>query len=242
MRWVVGDVQGCARELEALLEEVSFDAARDELVSVGDLVNKGPDSLAALRLWHDVGGRGVLGNHDVYALCAHSGRMQRRPSDTLQALLDAPDAQELLDSLRALPVMLQLPGRGTDGGAATWVVHGGVHPAWHDLEATAARLDARPHDDDWLLGPEVSFAMRVRCCTPDGEMSDHVGPPEACPAPYQPWDAFYRGESRVVHGHWAMRGHYRSANTIGLDSGCVYGRELTAWCLEEDRIVSIPAR
>ncbi len=65
MRWVVGDVQGCARELEALLEAVRFDPARDELVSVGDLVNKGPDSLAVLRLWHDVEGRGVLGNHDV---------------------------------------------------------------------------------------------------------------------------------------------------------------------------------
>ena len=128
MRWVVGDVQGCARELEALLEAVRFDSARDELVSVGDLVNKGPDSLAVLRLWYDVGGRGVLGNHDVYALCAYSGRMERRPSDTLQALFDAPDAQELLDALRALPVMLKLPDRSGDG-ASTWVVHGGVHPA-----------------------------------------------------------------------------------------------------------------
>ena len=238
MRWVVGDVQGCARVLEALLEQVRFDPGRDQLVSVGDLVNKGPDSLAVLRLWRDLGGLGVLGNHDVYALCAHGGRMRRRPSDTLQALFDAPDAAELLDALRASPVMLRL----VDDGAETWVVHGGLHPHWTDLAATAARLDAPRHDDDWLLGPEVSFAMRVRCCTPDGELSDHDGPPEDCAPPYRPWDEFYRGEARIVHGHWARRGHYRSGNVIGLDSGCVYGRELTAWCLEEDRIVRVPAR
>lgn len=238
MRWVVGDVQGCVRELEALLEQVRFDAARDELICVGDLVNKGPDSLAALRLWRDVGGRGVLGNHDVYALCAHSGRMERRASDTLQPLFDAPDCSELLDALRALPILLELP----DGGAGTWVVHGGIHPHWTDLPATATRLDAPHHDDDWLLGPEVSFAMRVRCCTSEGEPSDHEGPPDACPAPFRPWGEFYRGAARIVHGHWAWRGHYRSGNVIGLDSGCVYGRELTAWCLEEDRVVSVPAR
>lgn len=207
MRWVVGDVQGCARELEALLEEIRFDASRDELVSVGDLVNKGPDSLAVLRLWRGLGGRAVLGNHDVYALCAHSGRLPRRPSDTLQALFDAPDAQELLDALRASPVLLRLD----DAGAGTWVVHAGLHPHWTDLEATAARLDSARHDDAWLQSPEVSYAMRVRCCTAQGEMSDHDGPPGECPPPYRPWDAFYRGEARIVHGHWAWRGQDRKS-------------------------------
>jgi bis(5'-nucleosyl)-tetraphosphatase (symmetrical) len=232
MRWVVGDVQGCARELEALLEAVRFDRGRDELVSVGDLVNKGPDSLAALRLWRDVGGRGVRGNHDVYALRAYAGRAKRRRSDTLQALFDAPDADELLGALGALPVLLRVD----DAGAGTWVVHAGIHPGWRDLDAAAARIDGVPDDD-----PEVAFAMRVRCCTPEGEMSDHDGPPEDCPPPYRPWDELYRGDATIVHGHWAWRGHYRSRNVIGLDSGCVYGRELTAWCLEEDRVVQVPA-
>ncbi len=239
MHWVVGDVQGCARELEDILERVRFDPARDELICTGDLINKGPDSLDALRLWRDVGGRGVIGNHDVYGLCAHSGRWERRP-DTLDALFRAPDGDELLALLRALPPLLHL--HGGDGGPGTWIVHGGLHPEWHDLHATAARLDAGPHDDDWLLGAEVSFAVRARCCTAGGEMSDHDGPPEECPEPFRPWTDFYTGAARVVHGHWAWRGHYREGNTIGLDSGCVYGRELTAWCLEEDRVESVPAR
>jgi bis(5'-nucleosyl)-tetraphosphatase (symmetrical) len=68
---------------------------------------------------------------------------------------------------------------------------------------------------------------------------DDPGPPEVCKGSYRPWDAFYRGDDLVVHGHWARRGHYRGERTLGLDSGCVYGGPLTAWCLEEDRIVSI---
>ncbi len=243
MHWVVGDVQGCARELEDLLAAIGFDASRDRLVSVGDLVNKGPDSLEALRLWRDAGGVGVIGNHDVYALCARSGRWERGDDDTLDALFDAPDADELLGVLRALPVLLHLdlPDDGA-GGAGTWVVHAGLHPHWTDLHAVAERLNGGTHDDDWLLRSEVAFATRVRCCTADGQPSEQVGPPEIYADPYRPWNEFYTGQARVAHGHWAHRGHCRHGRTIGLDSGCVYGRELTAWCVEEDRIVQVPAR
>ena len=78
MRWLVGDLQGCARQLDALLSEVSFDPARDELWCLGDLVNRGPDSLETARLWRDVGGRGVLGNHEVYALLVRAGAWPRK--------------------------------------------------------------------------------------------------------------------------------------------------------------------
>jgi bis(5'-nucleosyl)-tetraphosphatase (symmetrical) len=238
MRWIVGDVQGCARELDELLRTIRFDAANDELWSVGDLVNRGPDSAAAVRLWRDVGGRGVLGNHEQYLLQAHAGRWPRKP-DTLQGLFDAPDAAELIGLLRALPVLRRLPA----GTAArdVWVIHAGVHPRWTDLAAKMADFDAHHDDDDFLERDDVKFAVRVRCCTADGERSKWDREPEGCTPPHAPWDAFYRGDALVVHGHWAWRGHYRGARTIGLDSGCVYGGKLTAWCMEEDRIVQVPS-
>lgn len=239
MRWVVGDVQGCVRELEDLLTEISFDDGRDELWLAGDIINRGPESLATLRLWRSVGGCSVIGNHEVYALCARSGRWPRKP-DRLQAVYDAADADELLDQLRVLPVLAHLPP--TDGGREAWVVHGGVRPGWTDLHAVAQRLDANPHDDAWLVSDDVSFATRVRCCTPDGERIKWDGAPTGCPAGSRPWDELYAGATLIVHGHWARRGHYRGPRTIGLDSACVYGGKLTAWCQQDDTIVQVPCR
>lgn len=237
VRWLVGDVQGCARELDALLELVRFDPARDELWCLGDLINRGPDSLATLRLWRDVNGRGVIGNHEVYALCAASGRWPRK-RDSLHDLMLADDRDDLFARLRRLPVLAKLPAAGAPAGDV-WIVHAGLHPCWTDLDALAARLDVAAHDDDWLESDEVSFMTRVRCCTVDGQRSRFDARPEDCPPPFHPWDSLYRGELLVVHGHWAWRGHYRGSRTLGLDSGCVYGGPLTAWCLEEDRVVQV---
>ncbi|PRQ08380.1 metallophosphoesterase [Enhygromyxa salina] len=236
MRWIVGDLQGCARELDALLAAIAFDPARDQLWAAGDLINRGPDSLGVLRRWRELGGRGVIGNHEIYALCARAGRWPRKP-DTLDELFAAPDAEQLFASLRALPALAFLPG--LEGGRDVWLVHAGIDPRWHDLHAAAARINAGEHDDDWLQSDEVSFATRVRCCTASGERNRFDGAPEGCPPPFQPWDSFYAGDALIVHGHWARRGHYRGPNTIGLDSGCVYGGPLTAWCLEEDRVVQV---
>lgn len=236
MRYVVGDVQGCARELERLLRMVRFDPAHDELWSAGDLVNRGPDSAAAARLWRDIGGKGVLGNHGVYALCARSGRWPRK-RDTLQGLYDDPDADELLALLRALPVLAFLESQGE--GPDAWLVHGGLHPKWTDLAQVAARVNAGPHDDDWLNSEDVNFATRVRCCDREGNRSKYDREPEGCPPGYWPWDALREPGTLVVHGHWARRGHYRNAVALGLDSGCVYGGPLTAWCQEEDRIIQV---
>lgn len=239
MRWIVGDVQGCAAELEALLEAMRFDEGTDELWCTGDVINRGPDSLAAVRLWHGLGGRGVLGNHEVYACRVHSGRSPRKP-DTLDELFSAPDRDEIFRRLRSLPVLAHLPGDATVREA--WIVHAGLHPAWRDLHATAKRLNAKPHDDDWLESPEISFATRVRCCTSAGERSRHNRAPEDCPPPFRPWEDFYDGDPLIVHGHWAWRGVHRGPNTLGLDSGCVYGGPLTAWCQDEDRIVQVDSR
>jgi bis(5'-nucleosyl)-tetraphosphatase (symmetrical) len=239
VRWLVGDVQGCARELDELLRRVRFDPGRDELWCLGDLVNRGPDSLAALRLWRDVGGRSLLGNHDIYALLARSRRRVRRP-DQLDELFAAPDCDDLLGRLRAEPVLVRLPGAA--GGPDVVIVHAGLDPRWRELDAIARELAAGPHDDEWLESEPVGFATRVRCCTADGRRSPHNGPPQECPAPFRPWDEFYRGTELVVHGHWARRGYYRGERTMGLDSACVYGGSLSGWCLEEDRLVQVPAR
>lgn len=237
MIWVVGDVHGCARSFEALLREIRFEPARDTLWCVGDLVNTGPASAATLRLWRDVSGRTVLGNHDAYALLARSGAVERRP-DRLDELFAAPDCDALLARLRTMPVFAELPGAA--GAPATWLVHGGLNPTWRDPRRILGGNG--PHDDAWLSGPDVRFATRVRACSSDGELGRYAGPPEDCPQGFRPWDEFYSGEALVVHGHWAMRRHYRNGRVIGLDSGCVYGGELTAWCLDEDRIVQVTKR
>ena len=235
MRWVVGDIQGCVREFEALLREIAFDPTRDELWALGDLINRGPETAATVRLWRDVGGKGVIGNHEVYALCARTGRWPRK-EDELQAFFDAPDADVLLASLRELPLLVYLEG---EGGPDAWLVHGGIHPEWNDLHALARSVQARPHDDDWLDSPEVSFATRVRCCDRRGKRIKWNGPPETCPPTHRPWYSFYGGDTLVVHGHWATHGYYRGSNTMGLDSACVYGGPLTAWCQQEDRVVQV---
>ena len=239
MRWVLGDVQGCARELDDLIKWVRLDPERDELWCLGDLVNRGPDSVAALRLWHDTGGRGILGNHDVNALLAAAG-LRKRKNDTLDDLFEAPDREELLAKMRALPVLVHLPAPA-EGGPDAWIVHAGLLPGWTDLPRLAAEINDAEHDDDWLRSDAVSAATRLRFCTAEGEASRETGPPHAGIEPFRPWDDFYRGDTLVVHGHWARRGYYRTERTMGLDTGCVYGGPLTAWCQDEDRIVQVPS-
>ena len=238
MRWFIGDVHGCARTLEDLVRAARVDLARDEVWFVGDLVNRGTDSAAALRLVRDLGGRGVLGNHDLYALRALAGEVERETDDTLDDLASAADGAELRAFLSGWPALQLLPG-GPNGGIC--LVHAGIHPRWTDLEAMASRLAgaltlSRARDAD------LAFAVLARCCTPAGELVSPRDPKGECPGPARPWDDFYTGERLVVHGHWARRGLYRGERALGLDSGCAWGGALTAWCAEEDRILQVPSR
>ena len=221
MRWLVGDLQGCVKPFERLLKEIRFDAQRDELWCLGDLVNRGPESAAVLRLWNDLGGHGILGNHDVYALLANSGAWKRK-RDTLDDLFAANDREALFESMRRLPLMLYLPA-SVDNTPDVWIVHAGLLPGWTELERLSVAVNETDHDDAWLQSDAVSVATRVRCCTREGQLSRATGPPEVCADPFRPWDSYYRGE-----------------RTLGLDSGCVYGGPLTAWCQDEDRIVQVP--
>ena len=236
MHWVIGDIHGCREPLERLLERIAFDPADDTLWSTGDLVNRGPDSLGVLRLWFQLDGRGVLGNHDVYALQAAAGGRRQR-TDDLDALLHADDAATLLGRLATWPILLRLPVSAA--GGRSWLVHGGLHPEWHDLDGVAARFDLLEGPGRRLRDPDLRFATRVRYCRQDGTLSKVDAAGSALDAEARPWDDWYAGAERVVHGHWAQRGHYVGRRTLGLDSGCVYGGALTAWCVEEDRIVQV---
>ena len=198
-RIFVGDIQGCSAQLAALLDATGFVRGRDQLVPVGDMVNKGPDSPGVLDLLMRIDARPVLGNHDLHWLDKGKG-------DAAQlAWLRSQPAVRIYDDLVA--------------------VHAGLHPDWGEDRLAA------------LTAAEVHYAVNVRYCDASGAQPERDWPPPG--PPYRPWDDFYRGSKRVVFGHWARRGLVVRPHCIGLDTGCVYGGELTAWIAEEDRLVAV---
>jgi bis(5'-nucleosyl)-tetraphosphatase (symmetrical) len=242
---VVGDVQGCCDELEDLLELVGFNAGIDDLISVGDLVNKGPRSLDALRLVRGLGGEMVLGNHEIHLLEIAAG--EPRYDDTMEDVLAAEDLPQLIDWIVDRPeplVMLR------DGWA---VVHAGLPPRfnlnedarrendivraiWWSEEPLARRVAAI------RATPSVQFLTRVRYCNQAGERPEDDDAEE--PPGFVPWFDVREPGSKVAFGHWARLDPARAArpHLRFLDTGCVYGRALTGWLVEEDRLVSVPAR
>lgn len=232
LRVFVGDVQGCADELDDLLEQIDFDPARHALYFAGDLVNRGPASSRALRRAIDSGAEAVLGNHDLHLLAAAAGLREARPMDTLAEVLDCPDAAALLEWLRNRPLVLE------------WddliLVHAGLRPGWTQPRRVAAPLEARlaagelPLDD-----PDLAFFTRARHCDASGRRPRD----EWNPGPgFAPWDYWYSRDRTLVCGHWAGRGVVVRNGLRALDSACVWGGELTAWIAEENRLVSVPAR
>jgi bis(5'-nucleosyl)-tetraphosphatase (symmetrical) len=230
-RIFIGDVQGCDHELELLLEQLRFDPAQHELWFVGDLVNRGPDSLAVLRRVRSAGARTVLGNHDLHLLGLADGSRRARADDTLDDVLQAPDREELLDWLRQQPLV-----QSWDDLIA---VHAGLHPDWNDPDAVA-----RPLEDEIRSGtvpwsdPSLSFLTRVRQCDSRGRRPEDARPPRGG---FSPWDRFYRGKRTVVCGHWAQRGLFTKGRVRSLDTGCVWGGALSAWIATTDKVVSVPA-
>lgn len=230
-RIFVGDLQGCREEFEELLEAVRYDPAGDSLHPVGDLVNRGPDSLGALRLCRALGAEPVLGNHDVHLLRQWRDPAWRGRRTTLEAILAADDGEALLRWLEERPLVL--------GWDDVVCLHAAVHPLWGDPVETVAGRSPYDAGDD-----VVEFAVRARYCDADGIEPASDWPPPG--DPFRPWDEFWRDRAderrTVVFGHWARRGLVELERTRGLDAGCVYGGELAAWIAEDDRIVRVPAR
>ncbi len=191
--YAIGDLQGCAASFDALLDHVRFDPAHDRAWLVGDLVNRGPDSLGALRRVVGLGDAAavVLGNHDLHLLAVAAGVRRAGRDDTLDALLSAPDADALLDWLRHRP----MAHRATLGDADVLMVHAGVLPGWNadDTMRRAAELEAALRSDGWrealatMFGNEpdrwrddlagadrlraiVNVLTRLRFCSADGRI------------------------------------------------------------------------
>jgi len=259
--YAIGDVQGCADELQALLAQVDFQPGRDRLWFVGDLVNRGPKSLEALRFVRALGGNAVvvLGNHDFHLLCLAQEFAKKRADDTLDEVLAAPDAPQLLDWLRQRPLM------HVESGYA--MVHAGLLPQWsleqaqalaREVEAALRGLrhveflehlyGARPRawrDDlaGWdRLRVIVNAMARLRFCSADGEM-DLAATGKDAPTGMRPWFEFRpAGERPIVCGHWSALGLKLTEKLAALDSGCVWGGCLSALRLEDRRLFQLPCR
>lgn len=242
--YAIGDVQGCGRSLDALLDRIAFDPARDQAWFAGDLVNRGTASLAALRRVIGLGdaARMVLGNHDLHLLARAAGA-RARPGDTLDDILGAPDRDALVDWVRQRPLAIH---------ADRWLmVHAGLNPHWSltDTLAAAARIEAQLRGSDWgaldLRGDTVAWLTRARLVYPDGAPAwGFKGPPEAAPTDEVPWytrsAVVQDGAITVLFGHWAALGFRRGPGFVSLDTGCVWGRRLTAYRLDDGAVFDVP--
>lgn len=261
--WAIGDIQGCLDPLQRLLTRVRFDPGVDRLWLVGDLVNRGPDNVGVLRLLMGLGDRvqAVLGNHDLHALAVAEGCRPAGRGDTLQDLLAAPDRDDLLAWLGDLPLLHR---------EGPWLmVHAGLAPEWTEDRAQslaeelqeALRGPARrpllsslsQAPDRWregLCGLErwrflTAAFTRIRACDARGRLlRDYTGPASGLPSGFAPW--FAHPHSRdpaltVLFGHWAALGLSQGAGWAALDTGCVWGRQLTAMRLEDGLTVSVEA-
>lgn len=263
--YAIGDIQGCFTALQALLRQFDFDPGRDRLWLVGDLVNRGPDSLAVLRWARDLGDVAVtvLGNHDLHLLAVAKGFVPAHRSDTIQDVLAAPDRTELLDWLRRQRLFHR------EGEYA--LVHAGLLPQWTVEKAAdlAGEVETILRGDDYLdflsrmYGNEprhwrddlhgigrlrmITNAMtRLRFCTPDGEMEfAHKGLPENAPAGYLPWyevPGRASAEATVIFGHWSALGLQVRSSLIALDTGCLWGGNLTALRLEDRQVFQVSCK
>ena len=261
--YAIGDLQGCLRPLERLIATLAFDPSRDRLWFVGDLVNRGPDSLECLRFVKALGDAAltVLGNHDLHLLCVAEGVEKKRRRDTLDAILGAPDREELLHWLRHRPLM------HVEGGFA--LVHAGLLPEWTVVKARglAAEVEAELRSADYrallsrmygdqpdrwrdgLKGDErfrviVNAMTRLRVCDAEGAMVlGFKGEPGEASEAWTPWFDMPGRCSRdhaIVCGHWSAMGLRIRADLLALDSGCVWGRSLTAIRLRDRAIYEAP--
>lgn len=260
--YAIGDIQGCFGALRKLLAAISFDSGCDRLWLVGDLVNRGPGSLATLRFVRNLGDAAitVLGNHDLHLLMVANNLAKPKRSDTLGELLAAPDREELLHWLRQQPLM------HTDGEYA--MVHAGLLPSWNLAKAASLAREAeaalRADDyrdflaglygnqpDEWSdelsgvarLRVVINAFTRLRLCSRNGKMEfSHKAEPEKAPPGLLPWFDVPDRASRaatVIFGHWSALGLRVQTNLLALDSGCQWGGSLSAVRLEDRRVFQV---
>jgi bis(5'-nucleosyl)-tetraphosphatase (symmetrical) len=256
--YAIGDVQGCDDEFGALLDRIRFRPDRDRLWLTGDIVNRGPRSLAALRRVHALRDNlvVVLGNHDLHLLAvARSSARHVKRGDTLDDILAASDRETLLDWLQGSPLLHH------DADLGYTLIHAGLPPQWdlataataaHEVEQALAIDPVSMYEhmygdepDCWsdsLTGYErlrftVNCLTRLRYCDAKGRVNLRLNkPPDAVEEPWMPWFRAPQRRSRelrIVCGHWSTLGVYMKDNVFGIDAGCVWGGSLCALRLDE---------
>jgi bis(5'-nucleosyl)-tetraphosphatase (symmetrical) len=260
--YAIGDIQGCFRSFSQLLDSFGFNPDRDRLWLVGDLVNRGPDSLRTLRFVRQLGTRAVcvLGNHDLHLIAVAAGCAKLRSDDTLTDVLNAPDCGELVDWLRHQPLLHR--------DRAHAMVHAGLLPDWsidialglaQEVERALRASDYRSllanmygnDPDRWdatlsgfaRLRVIVNAMTRMRVCSADGRMDARFsGEPQNIPPGMLPWFDVPGRASRdacVIFGHWSALGLVLRPDVVALDTGCLWGRQLSALRLEDRRLFQL---
>jgi bis(5'-nucleosyl)-tetraphosphatase (symmetrical) len=262
--YIVGDIQGCLDELQLLLTQVEFSISTDTLWFAGDLVARGPKSLETLRFAHELGdaAKVVLGNHDLHLLAVAIGTQPIKSKDKTAAIFDAPDRDMLLNWLRKQPLLLEHD--------EFIVCHAGISPQWNLTTArqSAKEVEAILQSDHWtwlieqmysntpelwseqLIGIEryryiINSFTRMRYCFSDYRLDMACKlPPSQVSNVLTPW---FNMENRVIidktiiFGHWAALEGYLSDDVIGLDTGCVWGGDLTMLRWEDKQLFKQPA-
>lgn len=261
--YVLGDLQGCCDALRALLKRIEFKEDRDRLLLVGDLVNRGGQSLEVLKLLYERRDNvdTVLGNHDL-SLLAYAERSGKpsRPNVEFDSICESARSDRLLSWLRARPLAHFDRRRGF------LLVHAGVAPEWslqqtlavakEVSEAVRYKAPLRKYFgnspslwSDKLTGKErircaMNYLTRVRFVDEHGRIAmKHHGPPGSQPAHLQPWfshPGLTDWNTRIVFGHWSALGLYRNSRFAGLDTGFVWGGALTALRLDDERVFQVP--
>jgi bis(5'-nucleosyl)-tetraphosphatase (symmetrical) len=259
--YAIGDLQGCYDPFRRLLDEIAFDPANDTLWLTGDIVNRGPKSLKTLRFVRDLGDSAVtvLGNHDLHLLALGAGAVRfGNRFGSLEKLLNASDAEELCDWLRHRPLAHY------DKKLDTLLVHAGTHPRWTAKKtlARAAEVETALRSDDYpiVLGKMygntpnkwsgkltgykrlrfiINCLTRMRMVTSEDRLElKFSGSPWRARKGLRPWfenEAPAWSGTRIVFGHWSALGLIVLPDLISLDTGCVWGRQLTAVRIDKRR-------
>lgn len=268
--YAIGDIQGCFEPLQGLLERIGFQPARDRLWFTGDLVNRGPQSLEVLRYIRSLGDRArvVLGNHDLHLLSVWAGPGEIKRDDNLRPVLEAPDSEELMQWLRQQPLLYEEPGFPYvlvhAGIPPAWTLD--------EARAHARELETALRSPDlgdffrhiygdrparWRNGLRgwdrlrfiTNAFTRMRYCDAEGVLLfDYKGAPETAPTGYYPWFAtpgrrFQPQEVTLICGHWSTLGLRRETGLLAIDTGCLWGGQLTAVRLDgKSQLISMPCQ
>ena len=263
--YAIGDIQGCFTELEALLDIIDFNHDEDKLWFTGDLVNRGPESLEVLRFVKALGDRAitVLGNHDLHLLAVFNNKVESKPKDTLETILDAPDCHELCEWLRHQPLLHHDPILGYT------LIHAGFPPQWDldDAQIHAREVEKvlqsngyitflskmyRNHPNQWSDSLEswerirfiTNAFTRIRFCDAEGHLDlKNKGKPGEQDEGFMEWFKIPERKSKgykLIIGHWAaIIGEANEKNIYALDTGCIWGNSLTALRLEDEHLFSV---